>query len=117
MAASASPSKVTVSWQCATNGTQHGAIIKKACIGIGSNNALYVEGIFTVSNGGTIANIKVSVYGNGQLFDTTSESCGASSCSITGGPYEPPAGNYLAYAGIDDSAHNEASPGVYYQGG
>ena len=117
VAASASPSKVTVSWQCATNGTQHGAITKKACIGIGSNNALYVEGIFTVSNGGTIANIKVSVYGNGQLFDTTSESCGASSCSITGGPYEPPAGNYLAYAGIDDSAHNEASPGVYYQGG
>ena len=118
-ATSAPPSKgpVTVSWQCATSGTQHGAITKKACIGIGSNDELYVEGIFTVSNGGTIADIKVSVYGDGQLFDTTSESCGASSCSITGGPYEPPAGDYLAYAGIDDSAHNEASPGLYYQGG
>jgi len=116
---SASPTKgpVTVSWQCATNETQHGTITKKACIGIGSDNALYVEGIFSTSNGQTIANIKVSVYGGGQFFDTTSESCGTYSCSITGGPYTPPAGDYLAYAGIDNSSHNEPSPGLYYQGG
>jgi serine/threonine protein kinase, bacterial len=117
-ASSTPPSKgpATVNWECAS-GTQRGGISKKACIGIGSDGALYVQGTFSVSNGQTISSIDVSIYGNRQLFDTTSESCDASSCSITGGPYEPAAGTYEAYAGIDNSGRNELSPSVSYQGG
>jgi serine/threonine protein kinase, bacterial len=119
VASSKSPSKgpATVNWECAAGEAQHGSISKKACIGIGSDGALYVEGTFTMSNGQTIADIDVSVYGDGRVFDTTSESCGASSCSITGGPYEPSAGSYEAYAVIDNSGRDELSPSVSYQGG
>jgi hypothetical protein len=108
-----------VNWECATGSTQHGSISRKACIGIGSDGGLYVEGTFTASNGQTISGVDVSVYGDDRLFDTTSESCDASSCSITGGPYEPAAGTYAAYAGIENSGQgrNELSPSVDYQGG
>jgi hypothetical protein len=108
-----------VNWECSTGSTQHGSISRKACIGIGSDGGLYVEGTFTASNGQAISGIDVSVYGGDRLFDTTSESCDASSCSITGGPYEPSAGTYAAYAGIENSGQgrNELSPSVNYQGG
>ena len=106
---------VTVAWQCATNRARSG-ITKKACIGLGSDGALYVRGIFTAQNGQIINDIEVAVAGNGQFFDTTSESCGASSCSITGGPYYPSAGYYEAFAGVDRWSHNESSPGLYYPG-
>ena len=121
VASSKSPSKgpATVNWECASGSSQHGSISRKACVGIGSDGGLYVEGTFTTSNGQTISGIDVSVYGDGRLFDTTSESCDASSCSITGGPYEPSAGTYAAYAGIENSGQgrSELSPSVNYQGG
>lgn len=106
---------VTVGWECATNRARSG-IGKKACIGLGSDGALYVRGTFTAQNGQIINDIEVAVAGNGQYFDTTSESCGAFTCSITGGPYYPSAGYYEAFAGIDGWTHNETSPGFYYQG-
>jgi len=108
---------VTVTWQCATNEANPAGISKTACIGLGSDGALYIQGTFTASNSQIISDIKVSVAAGGQYIDTTSESCGTSSCSITGGPYEPTAGTYQAYAGIDNSAHNEVSPNLVYTGG
>lgn len=108
---------VTVNWQCATNQVNHSGISKTACIGVGSDGGLYVQGTFTDSNGQTISDIKISLAGGGQYLETTSESCGATSCSITGGPYSPPPGTYQSYAGIDGSSHNEASPQIAYQGG
>ena len=118
-AASTTPSSggaVTVAWQCATNEAKPSGISKSACIGIGSDGGLYIHGTFTASNGQAISNIKVSLAGSGQFLDTASTSCGGSSCSITGGPYKPSAGTYQAYAGIDGSAHNEASPSISYPG-
>jgi len=108
---------VTVDWQCATNNVNRSGISKTACIGIGSDGGLYIQGTFTESNGQTISDIKISLAEGGQYLETTSESCGAASCSITGGPYSPPAGTYQSYAGINGSAHNEASPQITYQGG
>lgn len=106
---------VTVAWECATNRARSG-ISKRACIGLGSDGALYVKGIFTAQNGQIINDIEVAVAGNGQYFDTSSESCGTYTCSITGGPYYPAPGYYEAFAGIDGWTHNEPSPGFYYQG-
>lgn len=108
---------VTVNWQCATNQVNHSGISKTSCIGIGSDGGLYVQGMFTESSGQTISDIKISLAQGGQYLETNSESCGAASCSITGGPYSPPAGTYQAYAGIDGSSHNEVSPQIAYQGG
>ena len=118
-AASTSPTQgpVTVAWQCATNQAHPSHISKTSCIGIGSNGALYIGGIFTAFNGQPISDIRVSLVYDGQYLETASKYCGTSSCSITGGPYEPPAGEYQAYAGVDDSSHNEDSPSLYYPGG
>jgi serine/threonine-protein kinase len=107
---------VTVAWQCATNEVRSASISKTACIGIGSDGALYIRGTSTASNGQTISDIKVSLADNGQYSYTTSESCGTSSCSITGGPYSPAAGTYQALSGIDGSTHNEFSPSIAYPG-
>ena len=117
-ATSASPTRapVTVNWRCQTNQAQHGSITKQSCIGIGSDGALYIRGTFSVSYG-QIGDIEVSVYNGRQLFDSSEDSCGRSWCSITGGPYYLSPGGYLAYAGIDNWSHNEASPSVYYPGG
>ncbi|HET9169478.1 MAG TPA: serine/threonine-protein kinase [Actinospica sp.] len=113
---SAAPSKgpVTVTWQCATNSAR-GGYTKTACIGIGSDGLLYVRATFT-SSFQNINNLSISVFGGGGYTDTTSESCDSASCSMTSGPYNPPAGVYEAVAGIDDYAHNENSPTISYPG-
>jgi serine/threonine-protein kinase len=115
--ATANAGTVTVQWQCSTNEANPSGIRKTACIGIGSDGGLYIQGTFTASDGQTINDVKVSLAEYGQYVETTSESCDASSCSITGGPYDPSAGTYQAYAGSDGSAHNEVSPKIEYQGG
>ena len=112
------PSAVTVAWQCATSQGHFHSISKTACIGLGSDGALYVRGTFVASNGRAINDIRVSLVGFGQYLGTASESCDASSCSITAGPYDPSAGFYQAYAGIDGSSRDEVvSPIIGYAGG
>jgi serine/threonine-protein kinase len=117
-AASTTPATVAVSvaWQCTSHKVHPAGIRKTACIGIGSDNGLYIRGVFTVPAGQIISDIRVSLTDGSNIIATTSASCDGSSCSITGGPYDPPAGIYLAYAGIDDSAHNVVGPVIFYPG-
>jgi serine/threonine-protein kinase len=107
------PPPITVNWQCATSEVNND-LSKSSCIGLGSNNQLYLKGTFSTSNNQVITNIRLTLIDGNQFLDSTSENCGATTCTFSAGPYDPPAGVYLVFAGIDDSAHNEDSPSLTF---
>lgn len=116
IAASTTPTTTaaSVAWQCATRKAHPADIRKTACIGIGSDGGLYIRGVFTALDGQIISDITVSLTDGKSIITTTYTSCDDSSCSITGGPYDPPAGTYVVYAGIDDLAYYVVGPVIFY---
>jgi serine/threonine protein kinase, bacterial len=107
------PPPITVNWQCATSEVNND-LSKSSCIGLGSNDQLYLKGTFSTSNNQVITNIRLTLIDGNQLLDSTSENCGATTCTFSTGPYDPPAGIYLVFAGIDNSSHNEDSPSLTF---
>ncbi|HET9169476.1 MAG TPA: protein kinase [Actinospica sp.] len=107
---------VTVDWQCATDYVRSIGLSKTACIGIGSDRQLYVQATFRISYGQNISDLSLSVFDGYGYSDISSEYCYSWTCSMTAGPFSAPAGSYAASAGVDDHAHNENSPSIFFPG-
>jgi hypothetical protein len=115
-AASTTATAVTVAWQCAQQSAPDN-IDMKACIGIGSDQRLYLHGAFRDRDGQNLTGVELTLVGGGRALLTTSTSCDRPTCAYSAGPYNPARGSYQVVAVVNSSSDQVISPSQSYPAG